>query len=42
MTLMVAGLQTAIPDDSKIKRRWKYADLFSGAHQVHHNITQII
>ena len=25
-----AGLQTAIPDDSKIKRRWKYADLFSG------------
>ena len=26
-----AGLQTAIPDDSKIKRRWKYADLFSGA-----------
>ena len=26
-----AGLQTAIPDDSKIKRRWKYADQFSGA-----------
>jgi len=26
-----AGLQTAIPNDSKIKRRWKYADLFSGA-----------
>ena len=26
-----AGLQTAIPDNSKIKRRWKYADLFSGA-----------
>ena len=26
-----AGLQTAIPDDSKIKRRWKYYDLFSGA-----------
>ena len=25
-----AGLQTAIPDNSKIKRRWKYADLFSG------------
>ena len=25
-----AGLQTAIPNDSKIKRRWKYADLFSG------------
>jgi hypothetical protein len=25
-----AGLQTAIPDDSKIKRRWKYADLFTG------------
>ena len=25
-----AGLQTAIPDDSKIKRRWKYADQFSG------------
>ena len=25
-----AGFQTAIPDDSKIKRRWKYADLFSG------------
>ena len=23
-----AGLQTAIPDDSKIKRRWKYYDLF--------------
>jgi len=26
-----AGLQTAIPNDSKIKRRWKYADLFQGA-----------
>ena len=26
-----AGLQTAIPNDSKIKRRWKYADQFSGA-----------
>ena len=26
-----AGLKTAIPDDSKIKRRWKYADLFQGA-----------
>ncbi len=26
-----SGLQTAIPNDSKIKRRWKYADLFSGA-----------
>ena len=26
-----AGLQTAIPDNSKIKRRWKYADQFSGA-----------
>ena len=26
-----AGLQNDIPDDSKIKRRWKYADLFSGA-----------
>ncbi len=25
-----AGLQTAIPDNSKIKRRWKYADLFTG------------
>ena len=25
------GLQTAIPNDSKIKRRWKYADQFSGA-----------
>jgi len=26
-----AGLQNIIPDDSKIKRRWKYADLFTGA-----------
>ena len=26
-----AGLQNIIPDDSKIKRRWKYADLFQGA-----------
>jgi len=26
-----AGLQSIIADDSKIKRRWKYADLFSGA-----------
>jgi len=26
-----AGLQSIIPDDSKIKRRWKYADLFQGA-----------
>ena len=26
-----AGFQTAIPNDSKIKRRWKYADLFTGA-----------
>ena len=26
-----AGLQNIIPDDSKIKRRWKYADQFSGA-----------
>ena len=25
-----AGVQTAIPDNSKIKRRWKYADLFTG------------
>ena len=26
-----AGIQTAIADNSKIKRRWKYADLFTGA-----------
>ena len=26
-----AGLQSDIADNSKIKRRWKYADLFSGA-----------
>ena len=26
-----AGLQSIIADDSKIKRRWKYADLFTGA-----------
>jgi len=26
-----AGLQSVIADNSKIKRRWKYADLFSGA-----------
>ena len=26
-----AGLQNIIADDSKIKRRWKYADLFTGA-----------
>ena len=24
-------MQSAIADDSKIKRRWKYADLFTGA-----------